>query len=349
MTLECIPRRSGRWREAARVPHTCLRCGNCFALSLCRLGAAKNSISWLPEQRLADTYRFNADSFREGLAKAGFVEGRNVRIEERWAKGDYAALPALATELVAMGVGEAWSPRVAAIAATGDVASARAAQAASSTVPVVFTIGGDPVRFGLVKSINRPGGNVTGVLFNQNVLGAKRVELLREISPKVSRVALLMNPTNPNVKIEQADAEAGAKKLGLETVTVNGTNAREIDAALEQSLSAKADAFITATDPILLDRREQIVTFANRHKLPAVGFVRQFAAVGSLLSYGPSISWMYRQAGEYVGQILKGSNVAEMPVLQPTQFEFVINLRTAKAFGLGIPPTVLARADEVIE
>jgi ABC-type uncharacterized transport system substrate-binding protein len=288
-----------------------------------------------------DTYRFNADSFREGLAKAGFVEGRNVRIEERWAKGDYAALPALATELVAMGV--------AAIAATGDVASARAAQAASSTVPVVFTIGGDPVRFGLVKSINRPGGNVTGVLFNQNVLGAKRVELLREISPKVSRVALLMNPTNPNVKIEQADAEAGAKKLGLETVTVNGTNAHEIDAALEHSLSAKADAFITATDPILLDRREQIVTFANRHKLPAVGFVRQFAAVGSLLSYGPSISWMYRQAGEYVGQILKGSNVAEMPVLQPTQFEFVINLRTAKAFGLGIPPTVLARADEVIE
>jgi putative ABC transport system substrate-binding protein len=288
-----------------------------------------------------DTYRFNADSFREGLAKAGFVEGRNVRIEERWAKGDYAALPALATELVAMGV--------AAIAATGDVASARAAQHASSTVPVVFTIGGDPVRFGLVKSINRPGGNVTGVLFNQNVLGAKRVELLREISAKVSRVALLMNPTNPNVKIEQADAEAGAKKLGLETVTVNGTNAREIEAALEQSLSAKADAFITGTDPILLDRREQIVAFANRHKLPAVGFVRQFAAVGSLLSYGPSISWMYRQAGEYVGQILKGSNVAEMPVLQPTQFEFVINLRTAKTFGLGIPPTVLARADEVIE
>jgi putative ABC transport system substrate-binding protein len=288
-----------------------------------------------------DTYRFNADSCREGLAKAGFVEGRNVRIEERWAKGDYAALPALATELVAMGV--------AAIAATGDVASARAAQHASSTVPVVFTIGGDPVRFGLVKSINRPGGNVTGVLFNQNVLGAKRVELLREISAKVSRVALLMNPTNPNVKIEQADAEAGAKKLGLETVTVNGTNAREIEAALEQSLSAKADAFITGTDPILLDRREQIVAFANRHKLPAVGFVRQFAAVGSLLSYGPSISWMYRQAGEYVGQILKGSNVAEMPVLQPTQFEFVINLRTAKTFGLGIPPTVLARADEVIE
>ena len=288
-----------------------------------------------------DTYRFNADSFREGLTKAGFIEGRNVRIEERWGRGDYEALPALAAELVAMGV--------VAIAATGDVASARAAQRASSTVPVVFTIGGDPVRFGLVKSINRPGGNVTGILFNQNVLGAKRVELLREIAPKMSRVALLMNPTNPNAKVEQADAEAGANKLGLDTVTLLATNAQEIDVALEQLLGARADAFITATDPILLDRREQIVSFAHRHKLPVVGFVRQFAAVGALSSYGPSISWMYRQAGEYVGQILKGSNPAELPVLQPTQFELVINLKTARAFGLTIPATFLARADEVIE
>jgi putative ABC transport system substrate-binding protein len=250
-------------------------------------------------------------------------------------------LPALAAELVAKGV--------VAIAATGDVASARAAQRATSTVPVVFTIGGDPVRFGLVKSINRPGGNVTGILFNQNVLGAKRVELLRGIAPNISRVALLMNPTNPNVKIEEADAEAGAKKLGLETVTLLATNAHEMNAALEQLLTTKADAFITGTDPILLDRREQIVSFAHPHKLPAVGFVRQFAAVGALSSYGPSISWMYHQAGEYVGQILKGSNPAEMPVLQPTQFEFVINLKTAKDFGLTIPPTLLALADEVIE
>src|SRR6266702_5794507 len=164
-----------------------------------------------------DTYRFNADSFREGLAQAGFVEGRNVRIEERWANGNYEALPALAAELVAKGV--------VAIAATGDVASARAAQGASTAVPVVFTIGGDPVRFGLVASLNRPGGNVTGILFNQNVLGAKRVELLREIAPNVSRVALLMNPTNPNVDVERMDAEAGARKLGLETVTVNARNA----------------------------------------------------------------------------------------------------------------------------
>jgi putative tryptophan/tyrosine transport system substrate-binding protein len=288
-----------------------------------------------------DTYRFNADSFREGLARVGFVDGRNVRIEERWARGDYNALPGLAAELVAAGV--------VAIAATGDVASARAAQLASSTVPVVFTIGGDPVRFGLIKSINRPGGHVTGILFNQNELGAKRVELLREIAPNVSRVALLMNPTNLNFNVEQTDAEAGAKKLGLETVTLNARNASEIDSAFEQLLSAKADAFITATDPILLDRREQIISFAQRHKLPAVYYVRQFAAVGGLLSYGPSISWMYRQAGEYIGQILKGSNPAEMPVLQPTQFEMVINLKTARALGLTVPLSLQAAADEVIE
>src|SRR5262245_60545783 len=206
-----------------------------------------------------DTYRFNADSFREGLRKAGFVEGRNVRIEERWARSDYDALPTLAAELVALGV--------AAIAATGDVASARAAQRASSTVPVVFTIGGDPVRFGLVKSLNRPGANVTGILFNQNVLAGKRVELLREIAPNVSRIALLMNPTNPNVDIERMDAEAGAKKLGLGTVALNARNAGEIDGAFEQLLASKADAIITATDPIPLDRRDQIIAFANRHRL----------------------------------------------------------------------------------
>ena len=288
-----------------------------------------------------DTYRFNADSFREGLTKAGFVEGRNIRIEERWARGDYEALPALAAELVAMGA--------AVIAATGDVASARAAQQASTTVPVVFTIGGDPVRFGLVESVNRPGKHVTGILFNQNILAAKRVELLREAAPRVSRVALLMNPTNPNVKNEVADAEAGAKKLGLETVTVNFKNAGEVDAALEQLINARAEGFITGTDPIVLDRRVQIVSFAHRHKLPSVGFVRQFAEVGSLLSYGPSISWMYRQAGDYVGQILKGAKPAEMPVLQPTQFELIINLKTARAYGLTVPLTLQAAADDVIE
>ena len=287
-----------------------------------------------------DTYRFNADSFREGLAQAGFVEGRNVRIEERWAKSDYQALPGLAAELIAKGV--------VAIAATGDVASAKAAQQAGK-VPVVFTIGSDPVRFGLVASLNRPGGHVTGVSLLTSMIGAKRIELLRQVAPKVSRVALVMNPSNPTASAEQADAEDGARKLGLETIALKAGNAHEIDVAFEKLLEAKADAFFIATDPILLDRREQIVTFAERHTLPAVYFVRQFAVAGGLLSYGPSISWMYRQAGLYIGQILKGANPADMPVMQPTQFEFVLNLKTAKALGLSVLPTLLATADEVIE
>src|SRR5215470_1444247 len=289
----------------------------------------------------ANTYRFNADSFREGLAQAGFVEGRNVRIEERWANGDYQALPALAADLVAKGV--------VAIAATGDVASARAAQSASRTVPVVFTIGADPVRFGLVASLNRPGHHVTGVTLLSSMLGAKRVGLLRQLVPKVRYIALLMNPTNPSASNEQTDAQAGAQALGCETLVFNASNAREIDIAFESLVDARADAFITGTDPILLDRREQIVSLAQRHGLPGVYFVRQFAVGGGLLSYGPSISWMYRQAGLYVGQILKGANPAEMPVMQPTQFEFVLNLKTAKALGLVVPPTLLATADEVIE
>ena len=315
--------------------------GAAAALPLTALAQRQMPLVGFLNSASPDTYRFNADSFREGLAKAGFVEGRNVRIEERWARGDYGALPTLAAELVATGV--------VVIAATGDVASARAAQQASHTVPVVFTIGGDPIRHGLIKTMNRPGGHVTGILFNQNVLGAKRVELLREIAPTVSRIALLMNPTNPNVKVEEADAEAGAKKLGLDTITVSARNARELETAFEQLLSGKAQALITGTDPILLDRREQIVSFALRHKVLAMGFVQQIAAAGSLLSYGPSISWMYRQAGDYVAQILRGSNPAEMPILQPTHFELVINLKTAHALGLTVPPTLLARADQVIE
>jgi putative tryptophan/tyrosine transport system substrate-binding protein len=289
----------------------------------------------------ADTYRFNADSFRNGLAQAGFVDGQNVRIEERWADGSYEALPALAAELVAKGA--------VVIAATGDVASARAAQSASRTVPVVFTIGGDPVRFGLAASLNRPGGHVTGISLLSNVLGAKRIALLHEIDAKVSRIALLMNPTNPNAAAEQADAEAGARSLGIETIVYNARNAEEIGGALEQCVRAKAGGFITATDPILLDRREQIVSFAQSHSLPAVYYVRQFATAGGLLSYGPSITWMYVQAGIYVAQILKGANPAEMPILQPTTFEFVLNLKTAKALGLEMPPKILALADEVIE
>jgi putative tryptophan/tyrosine transport system substrate-binding protein len=289
----------------------------------------------------AATYRFNADSFREGLKQAGFIEGQNVRIEERWANGDYQALPVLAAELVANGV--------VAIAATGDVASARAARDASTTVPVVFTVGGDPVRFGLVASFNRPGGHVTGIMFASNVLGAKRVQLLHEMVPNIRRVALLMNPDNPNAPTEQADAQAGAAQLDQVAIVFNARNSAEIDTAFAELLRAKCDAIVTATDPVMLDRREQIAALAERNSLPAVSFTRPFAAAGGLMSYGPSIGGMYREAGGYIGKILKGAKPADLPVIQLSKFELVINLKTAKALRLTIPPNVLTIADEVIE
>ena len=287
------------------------------------------------------TYRFNANAFREGLAQAGFVEGRNVRIEERWANGDQGALPALAAELVAKGV--------VAIAATGDVTSARAAKDASTNVPVVFTIGGDPVRFGLVESFNRPGGHVTGITFVATALGGKRLQLLQALAPSITRVALLMNPDNPNAAAELADAQAGATTLGLQTVTVRARNAGEIVTAFAEIVRSKADALFSGTDPVLLDHREQIAGLAERHALPAISFTRPFAAAGGLVSYGPNIAWMYRQAGGYVGQILKGAKPADMPVMQSTHFELVLNLKTAKRLGLTVPKTFIAFVDDVIE
>lgn len=289
----------------------------------------------------AATYRFNADAFREGLAQAGFVEGRNVRIEERWANGDYKALPALAAELVGKGV--------VAIAATGDVASARAAKDASATVPVVFTIGGDPIRFGLVESFNRPGGHVTGIMFAPTLLGAKRVQLLSELVPNVKRIALLVNPDNFNAAAEQADAEAGAAKLGAQLPAFTARNAAEIDAAFAELVRAKVDAVIGGTDPVLLDRREQIVALADRHGLPVVSFTRPFAVAGGLMTYGPNITWMYRQAGGYIARILKGAKAAELPVMQSTHFELVLNMKAARRLGISVPKAFVAAVDEVID
>jgi putative ABC transport system substrate-binding protein len=226
---------------------------------------------------------------------------------------------------------------------------ARAARDASTAVPVVFTIGGDPVRFGLVASFNRPGGHVTGITFVSNMLGAKRVQLLHELVPNIRRIALLMNPDNPNAPAEQADAQAGAAKLSHEAVVLNARNAAEIDAAFQELLRANCDAIITASDPIMLDRREQIAALAERNALPAVSFTRPFAVAGGLMSYGPSIGWMYREAGGYIGQILKGAKPADLPVIQLSKFELVINLKTATALRLTIPPNVLTIADEVIE
>ena len=288
------------------------------------------------------TYRFNADAFREGLEQGGFVEGRNVYIEERWANGDYNALPELAKELVAKGV--------IAIAATGDVPSARAAQSASTTLPIVFTVGGDPVKFRLVESLNHPGGNVTGIAFVPNQLGAKRVQLLHQIAPaRVKRIGLLMNPDNLTAGAELADAREGAVKLGLPTVVQNARSAAEIDLAFTEFVSAKVDAVVAASDPLLLDRREQIAALAERNSLLAISFTRQLAIAGLLMSYGPDIGWMYRQAGGYVAQILKGAKPATMPVMQSERFELVLNMKTARRLNLPVAPTFLASVDDVIK
>jgi len=287
-----------------------------------------------------ELYQFNVAAFRQGLQEVGFVEGKNVGIEYRWARGNYDQLPALAAELV--------DRRVAVIAATGDVGSARAAQSASATIPIVFTIGGDPVRFGLVKSYSRPGANVTGISLISSAIGGKRVELLHELAPK-AMIALLMNPDNPNAVAEQKDAQEAARLLGHQTLILNVKNKGDFGAAFETFIRTRAGALFVATDPMLLSQRDLLVEFAERRKIPAIYFVREFAIAGGLLSYGASIRNMYREAGVYTGRILKGTKPADLPVLQPTLIEFVINLKTAKALGFSVPQSLLLRADEVIQ
>ena len=287
-----------------------------------------------------ELYQFNVAAFRQGLQEVGWFEGKNVLIEYRWAHGNYDRLPALAAELV--------ERRVAAIAATGDVGSARAAQAASAAIPIVFTIGGDPVRFGLVKSYRRPGANVTGISLISSAIGSKRVELLHELAPKVM-IALLMNPDNPNAEAEQRDAQEAARILGHQTLVLNVRNKSDFDAVFETFIRARAGALFVATDPMLLSQRDVLVEFAARRRIPAIYFVREFVTAGGLLSYGASIRNMYREAGIYIGRILKGAKPADLPVLQPTLIEFVVNLKTAKALGLSVPQSLLLRADEVIQ
>jgi putative ABC transport system substrate-binding protein len=285
-------------------------------------------------------YEFNAAAFRKGLQDAGFVDGENVRIEYRWAEGDYGRLAALAAELVAL--------KVAVIGATGDVASALAAKASTSTIPIVFTIGADPVKVGLVASYNRPGGNMTGISAITSQIGTKRIEVLHQIAPR-SKVALLMNPNNPSAAMEQHDATAAATILGQKSLVLNVTSEDDFPAAFDTFAREGADAMFVATDPMLLSQREAIAAFAVKQRVPVIHFERQFPLVGGLISYGTSISGMYRQAGVYSGQILKGAKPAEMPVMQPTKFELVINLKAAKALGIDVSQNLLAIADEVIE
>ena len=283
-----------------------------------------------------ELYEFNLAALRKGLEELGYVEGKNVAIEYRWARGNYDPLPALAIELADV--------KVSVIAATGDVGSARAAKAATTTIPIVFTIGGDPVKFGLVSSYNRPDGNVTGISFGPSAMGGKRVELLHDLAPNAT-IALLMNPDNPNAAAEQKDSQEAAHVLGQQTVVLNVRNERDFDRAFESFISSRAGALYVASDPMLLSQRGQIVAFAARQKIPAIYWVREFVVARGLLSYGASIRNMYHEAGVYAGRMLKGAKPSDLPVLQPTLVEFVVNLGTARALGLTIPPSLLVRAD----
>jgi putative ABC transport system substrate-binding protein len=287
-----------------------------------------------------DVYAGWVAAFRQGLDEAGFVDGRNVAIEFRWAQGHYDRLPALAAELV--------SRRVTVILA-GSLPSALAAKQATGTIPIVFTMGADPVKLGVVASLNRPGGNVTGVTQYYGALGGKRLELIRELVPSLGVLAVLSNPNNPNAEDHLDDIQAAARTIGQQIDVVRASSEGEIDAAFAGLSQRRDGALLVADDPLFSLRRDQIVALAARHAVPASYYAREFALAGGLMSYGSSGSDNHRQAGLYVGRILKGTKPSELPVLQPTKFELVINLKAAKALGLTVPPTLLALADEAIE
>jgi len=277
--------------------------------------------------------------FRDGLKDAGYVEGQNLAIEYRWAEGQDDRLPVLAAELVRR--------PVAVIVASG-LQSALAVKAATATIPVVFLSGGDPVRLGIVSSFNRPGGNITGVSFLDVELAAKRLELLLEVVPKVSVIGVL-DPANPRADLDIAEVQATARTMGKEIVVAKATSERDFDAAFATLVQGRVGALLFLGDPLYILRREELIKLAARHALPAIYDYREFTAAGGLLSYGASLTDNYRLVAGQVVQILKGAKPADLPILQPTKFELVINLKTAKGLGLTIPPALLARADEVIE
>jgi putative tryptophan/tyrosine transport system substrate-binding protein len=294
----------------------------------------------LLDLRSPDVLAERLRALRQGLKQTGYVEGENVTIEYRWAQGHQDRLPTLAADLAARGVG-------AIIANALD--AALAAKAATTTIPIVFVIADDPVKFGLVASLNRPGGNVTGISFLSPALEAKRIELLHELVPKATVIAALVNPNFPSADIRTSATRAAAAALGLELSIVNAGSEREIEAAFATIVERRAGALLIASDPFFFGRREQLVTLAARHAMPAVYFSRDFVTAGGLMSYGTNIVDAERLAGIYTGEILKGAKPSDLPVVQPTKFELVINLKAAKALGLTVPLTLQVAADEVIE
>jgi len=280
-------------------------------------------------------------AFRGSLRDAGYVEGQNVKIEYRWADDQYTRLSTLAAELV--------GHKPALIVAGGGSIAVLAAKQATSTIPVVFAIGADPVRLGIVASFNRPGANVTGVTFLLNALVAKRLELLRQLVPSVRLIGIIVNPDNPNAQTDVRDAEEAAETLGVQTHVANIRNEGEIEEAFEHLRQQNVGALLVLPDPNFASRRNQIVSQAARHSLPAMYFGREFVEVGGLMSYSASITNAYHLAGVYVDRILKGERPADLPVQQPTKYELIINLKTAKALGLSVAQSLQVAADELIE
>jgi putative ABC transport system substrate-binding protein len=288
----------------------------------------------------ATGFAYIVDAFRQGLNDAGFVEGKNVVIEYRWADNQVDQLPGLAADLVRR--------QVAAIVGAGGVA-AQVSKAATETTPVIFVIGADPVRTGLVASLNRPGGNITGVVFPSVALVAKLLGMLHELAPKASVIAVLRDPNGPDVEGELRDLEEAGRAIGRQILMVNAANEREFHAAFAKVVQVGAGGLLIGSSSFFISQRRQIVALAGRHALPTMYNQREYPEVGGLISYGPSQSDAYRRAGVYVGRILRGEKPGELPVELGTKFELVINLATAKALGVEIPPTLLALADEVIE
>jgi ABC-type uncharacterized transport system substrate-binding protein len=280
-------------------------------------------------------------AFRQGLQEGGYIDGQNAKIEFRWADGRYDRLPILASELV--------TRQPALIVATGDVLSPLAAKGATSTVPIVFVIGGDPVHFNLVASYNHPGGNITGVSLVTSALGAKRLGLLHDLLPNAAVMGLLVNPDNPNAETVRKDIQEAAHIKGQQIYVVRAKIERDFESAFVALVQQQVRGLVVASDPFLLSQREQLAALSARHKIPTIYEFREFATAGGLMSYGSNIASAYHQAGAYSGRILRGEKPADLPVVQSSKFEFVINLKTAKALDLVIPAGLISFADEVIE
>jgi putative ABC transport system substrate-binding protein len=280
-------------------------------------------------------------SFRKGLAEADFVEGRNIAIEYRWGHSDSHRLPELASDLI--------SRRVGVIVTLGGVAAALAAKTATTSIPIVFVIGADPVQAGLVATLNRPGGNVTGISSMNTGLAAKQLGLLHQLLGRDARFAVLVNPTNPQTPSTVSEVQAAASAMDQHFEAVSATTYRDISPAFDEAVRKRADALLIIADPLFASRPVQLATLAARHALPTIYALREFAEAGGLMSYGSNFTELYRQAGTYTSRILKGEKPADLPILQATKFELIVNLQTAEALRLDVPATLMALADEVIE